>query len=179
MAIVLTRTIIEKNLSCVSFLSDNLFNFVHVSTIIWWMFCLVLMKAKVGASRCDLYHTDRRSSVQSKSFFFFLNTGWDLKKKKKKDLHRLSNFYNWLLICILYQWSFLYWKLKEKKNLYWKKNCLASQCGLTLTRSQVLASWWFQAIFSFFFFFNFNSFSKRCLVFDLTWISVCFLRFLH
>lgn len=84
MAIVLTRTIIEKNLSCVSFLSDNLFNFVHVSTIIWWMFCLVLMKAKVGASRCDLYHTDRRSSVQSKSFFFFKYwVGFEEKKKKR------------------------------------------------------------------------------------------------
>lgn len=83
------------------------------------MFCLVLMKAKVGASRCDLYHTDRRSSVQSKFFFFKYWVGFE--EKKRKDLHRLSNFYNWLLICILYQWSFLYWKLKEKKNLYWKK----------------------------------------------------------
>lgn len=151
MAIVLTRTIIEKNLSCVSFLSDNLFNFVHVSTIIWWMFCLVLMKAKVGASRCDLYHTDRRSSVQSKSFFFFLNTGWDLKKKKKRPTQAFQ-FLQLVVNMYFVPVKLFILEIKGKKKSILEKNCLASQCGLTLTRSQVLASWWFQAIFSFFFF---------------------------
>lgn len=37
-------------------------------------------------------------------------------KKYKKC--RLSYFYNWLYLCILYQWNFLYWRLKDttKKN---------------------------------------------------------------
>ena len=32
-------------------------------------------------------------------------------KKYKKC--RLSYFYNWLYLCILYQWNFLYWRLKD------------------------------------------------------------------
>lgn len=63
----------------------------------------------------------RPSFLCSVKIFFFFFKYWVGFEEKKKDLHRLSNFYNWLLICILYQWSFLYWKLKEKKNLYWKK----------------------------------------------------------
>lgn len=63
-----------------------------------------------------IIHTVVFLSVQSISIFW----NWVGFEKEKKDIHRLSNFYNWLFICILYQWSFLYWKLK-KKNLYWKK----------------------------------------------------------
>lgn len=32
---------------------------------------------------------------------------------KKKKIRRLSYFYNWLYLCILYQWNFLYWRLKK------------------------------------------------------------------
>lgn len=63
-------------------------------------------------------------------------------KKYKKC--RLSYFYNWLYLCILYQWNFLYWRLKDttkKKNLRKKKSCLAWWCGLTLTGPRV----WFLA----------------------------------
>lgn len=98
------------------------------------MSCLVLMKAKVGASWCDLYYTYDSCgffSFQSKSIFW----NWVGFEKGKKDIHRLSNFYNWLFICILYQWSFLYWKLKKK--IYIGKKSLASQCGLALIRSWV------------------------------------------
>lgn len=31
----------------------------------------------------------------------------------KKQKRRLSYFYNWLYLCILYQWDFLYWRLKN------------------------------------------------------------------
>lgn len=104
--------------------------------------------------------------------------GFEKDKRQKKDIHRLSNFYNWWFICILYPWSFLYWKLKEKKNLYWGrgkkiKNCLAYQCGLALTRSWV---WPLAGVKQFFFFFFSLAFAtKWCLIFDLLyppWISV-------
>lgn len=142
------------------------------------------MKAKVSASWCNLYYT--HSTVIYKYIFFvlfnykFLKLGGIWKRQKtKKDIHRLSNFYNWWFICILYPWSFLYWKLKEKKkNLYWGrgkkiKNCLAYQCGLALTRSWV---WPLAGVKQFFFFFFSLAFAtKWCLIFDLLyppWISV-------
>lgn len=142
------------------------------------------MKAKVSASWCNLYYT--HSTVIYKYIFFvlfnykFLKLGGIWKRQKtKKDIHRLSNFYNWWFICILYPWSFLYWKLKEKKNLYWGrgkkiKNCLAYQCGLALTRSWV---WPLAGVkqFFFFFFFFLAFATKWCLIFDLLyppWISV-------
>lgn len=48
-------------------------------------------------------------------------TGWDTTVEKKC---RLSYFYNWLYLCILYQWNFLYWRLKDttkilEKMLFW------------------------------------------------------------
>lgn len=142
------------------------------------------MKAKVSASWCNLYYT--HSTVIYKYIFFvlfnykFLKLGGIWKRQKtKKDIHRLSNFYNWWFICILYPWSFLYWKLKEKKNLYWGrgkkiKNCLAYQCGLALTRSWV---WPLAGVKQFFFsfFFSLAFATKWCLIFDLLyppWISV-------
>lgn len=140
------------------------------------------MKAKVSASWCNLYYT--HSTVIYKYIFFvlfnykFLKLGGIWKRQKTKDIHRLSNFYNWWFICILYPWSFLYWKLKEKKNLYWGrgkkiKNCLAYQCGLALTRSWV---WPLAGVKQFFFFFFSLAFAtKWCLIFDLLyppWISV-------
>lgn len=47
---------------------------------------------------------------------------------------RLSYFYNWLYLCILYQWNFLYWRLKDttkilEKMLFWP----LWWSGLTLT----------------------------------------------
>lgn len=140
------------------------------------------MKAKVSESWCNLYYT--HSTVIYKYIFFvlfnykFLKLGGIWKRQKtKKDIHRLSNFYNWWFICILYPWSFLYWKLKEKKNLYWGrgkkiKNCLAYQCGLALTRSWV---WPLAGVKQFFFFFSLAFATKWCLIFDLLyppWISV-------
>lgn len=94
-------------------------------------------------------HLDVICIIHTVVFFlfrqYFFETGWALKKEKKKKKHRLSNFYNWLFICILYQWSFLYWELK-KKNLYWKK---LSGLSMWPRLDQVLslASWWCQAIF--------------------------------
>lgn len=117
------------------------------------------MKAKVGASWCDLYSTYSSFSVQSISNFLKLGGIW--KRKKKKDIHRLSNFYNWLFICILYQWSFLYWKLK-KKNLYWKKkivwplNVASPWPGLEFGLLVVSSS--------FFFLYCSVFVSKRCLI---------------
>lgn len=74
--------------------------------------------------------------------FFKLGGIW-----KRERHNRLFDFY-WLFICILYQWSFLYWKLKKKKIYFGKKkNCLPSQCGLVSTRSWVWPLWWCQAIF--------------------------------
>lgn len=35
---------------------------------------------------------------------------------------RLSYFYNWLYLCILYQWNFLYWRLKDTSKKKKKKN---------------------------------------------------------
>lgn len=143
------------------------------------------MKAKVSASWCNLYYT--HSTVIYKYIFFvlfnykFLKLGGIWKRQKtKKDIHRLSNFYNWWFICILYPWSFLYWKLKEKKNLYWGrgkkiKNCLAYQCGLALTRSWVWPLAGVKQFFFFFFFFSLAFATKWCLIFDLLyppWISV-------
>lgn len=101
-------------------------------------------------------HLDVICIIHTVVLFFFLLSKYSIfwnwvGFEKKKDIHRLSNFYNWLFICILYQWSFLYWKLK-KKNLYWKKNCLASQCGLALTRSWV---WPLGGVKQFFFVFFF------------------------
>lgn len=143
------------------------------------------MKAKVSASWCNLYYT--HSTVIYKYIFFvlfnykFLKLGGIWKRQKtKKDIHRLSNFYNWWFICILYPWSFLYWKLKEKKNLYWgrgKKNKKLSGLSMWPCLDQVLslASCWCQAIFFFFFFFSLAFATKWCLIFDLLyppWISV-------
>lgn len=141
------------------------------------------MKAKVSASWCNLYYT--HSTVIYKYIFFvlfnykFLKLGGIWKRQKtKKDIHRLSNFYNWWFICILYPWSFLYWKLKEKKKSILGegkkiKNCLAYQCGLALTRSWV---WPLAGVKQFFFFFFSLAFAtKWCLIFDLLyppWISV-------
>lgn len=66
--------------------------------------------------------------------------------EKDERHNRLFNFYNWLFICILYQWSFFILEIKEK-SLYMEKNCLASQCGLISTRSWVRPLWWCQSIF--------------------------------
>lgn len=41
-------------------------------------------------------------------------TGWDLKSTKKKC--RLSYFYNWLYLCILYQWNFFILEIKGYNN---------------------------------------------------------------
>lgn len=137
------------------------------------------MKAKVSASWCNLYYT--HSTVIYKYIFFvlfnykFLKLGGIWKRQKtKKDIHRLSNFYNWWFICILYPWSFLYWKLKEKKNLYWGrgkkiKNCLAYQCGLALTRSWV---WPLAGVKQFFFF---SSSSLLLLPLNDAWFLIFFI----
>lgn len=142
------------------------------------------MKAKVSASWCNLYYT--HSTVIYKYIFFvlfnykFLKLGGIWKRQKtKKDIHRLSNFYNWWFICILYPWSFLYWKLKEKKIYIGGekkiKNCLAYQCGLALTRSWVWPLAGVKQFIYFFFFFSLAFATKWCLIFDLLyppWISV-------
>lgn len=44
----------------------------------------------------------------------------------KSTTNRLSYFYNWLYLCILYQWNFLYWRLKETTKI------LATLSGLVL-----------------------------------------------
>lgn len=83
-----------------------------------------------GSCKCDVCLFDNTSKI----------CHWMGFKKYKKC--RLSYFYNWLYLCILYQWNFLYWRLKDttKKNLR-KKSCLAWWCGLTLTGPRV----WFLA----------------------------------
>lgn len=130
------------------------------------MFYLVLMKAKVGASWCDLYYTYSSFFCSVNINFLKLGGIW----RRRKDIHRLSNFYNWLFICILYQWSFLYWKLKKKESIL-EKNCLASQCGLALTRSWVWPLGGVKQFFFFSFFFSFVLFfvSKSCLIFIWVW----------
>lgn len=136
------------------------------------------MKAKVSASWCNLYYT--HSTVIYKYIFFvlfnykFLKLGGIWKRQKtKKDIHRLSNFYNWWFICILYPWSFLYWKLKEKKNLYWgrgKKNKKLSGLSMWPCLDQVLslASCWCQAIF-------FSSSSLLLLPLNDAWFLIFFI----
>lgn len=136
------------------------------------------MKAKVSASWCNLYYT--HSTVIYKYIFFvlfnykFLKLGGIWKRQKtKKDIHRLSNFYNWWFICILYPWSFLYWKLKEKKNLYWgrgKKNKKLPGLSMWPCLDQVLslASCWCQAIF-------FSSSSLLLLPLNDAWFLIFFI----
>lgn len=58
-----------------------------------------------------------------------LSLDGNLKITKKS---RLSYFYHWLYLCLLYQWNFLYWQLKEKE----KKN-YPTGCGPTATGSRV------------------------------------------
>lgn len=48
---------------------------------------------------------------------------------KKVQKMQAFYFYNWLYLCILYQWIFLYWRLKDTtKNKYHKKKV----CGLVV-----------------------------------------------
>lgn len=56
---------------------------------------------------------------------------------------RLSYFYNWLYLCILYQWNFFILEIKgyNKKKILEKKICLAWWCGPTPTGPRV----WFLA----------------------------------
>lgn len=96
----------------------------------WFDRCLCCLEK--SQSRCILVWS---VNIQYFLFtnFFELGGIW----KKQNDKNRLSNFYNWLFICILYQWSFLYWKLKKKiyigKNV-WPLNvalpCLGLELGL-------------------------------------------------
>lgn len=135
------------------------------------------MKAKVSASWCNLYYT--HSTVIYKYIFFvlfnykFLKLGGIWKRQKtKKDIHRLSNFYNWWFICILYPWSFLYWKLKEKK-IYiggGEKNKKLSGLSMWPCLDQVLslASCWCQAIF-------FSSSSLLLLPLNDAWFLIFFI----
>lgn len=136
------------------------------------------MKAKVSASWCNLYYT--HSTVIYKYIFFvlfnykFLKLGGIWKRQKtKKDIHRLSNFYNWWFICILYPWSFLYWKLKEKKKSILgegKKNKKLPGLSMWPCLDQVLslASCWCQAIF-------FSSSSLLLLPLNDAWFLIFFI----
>lgn len=135
------------------------------------------MKAKVSASWCNLYYT--HSTVIYKYIFFvlfnykFLKLGGIWKRQKtKKDIHRLSNFYNWWFICILYPWSFLYWKLKEKKKSILGEGEKNKLSGLSmwpcLDQVLSLASCWCQAIF-------FSSSSLLLLPLNDAWFLIFFI----
>lgn len=104
------------------------------------MFYLVLMKAKVGASWCDLYYTYSRffffPSVQSISIFLKLGGIW--KRKEKKNRHTQAFQFLQLVVHMYFVPVKLFiLEIKEKKSILEKKKCLASQCGLALTRSWV------------------------------------------
>ncbi len=60
--------------------------------------------------------------------------GWEFKKYKKS---RLSYFYHWLYLCLLYQWNFLYWQLKEKKRKKLSDRLRGPSQGPTATGSRV------------------------------------------
>lgn len=141
------------------------------------------MKAKVSASWCNLYYT--HSTVIYKYIFFvlfnykFLKLGGIWKRQKtKKDIHRLSNFYNWWFICILYPWSFLYWKLKEKKSILGggeKKKKIVWPINVALPWPGLESGLLLVSSNFFIFFFSFFSLAfatKWCLIFDLLYPPV-------
>lgn len=70
-------------------------------------------------------------SVQSISIFW--KTGWDLRKKRHTQAFQFLQ----LVVHMYFVPVKLFILEIKEKNLYWKKNCLASQCGLALTRSRV------------------------------------------
>lgn len=126
------------------------------------MFYLVLMKAKVGASWCDLYYTYSSFSVQSISIFW----NWVGFEKEKKRRHTQAFQFLQLVVHMYFVPVKLFiLEIKEKKSiLEKKKNCLASQCGLALTRSWV---WPLGGVKQFFFLYCFVFVSKRCLILTL------------
>lgn len=129
------------------------------------MFYLVLMKAKVGASWCDLYYTYSSFSVHSISIFW----NWVGFEKEKKRHTQAFQFLQLVVHMYFVPVKLFILEIKEKKSILEKKNCLASQCGLALTRSRV---WPLGGVKQFFFLYCFVFVSKRCLILIL-------LRYLH
>lgn len=97
------------------------------------------------------------------------------KKRKKYKKCRLSYFYNWLYLCILYQWNFLYWRLKDttqtgRNRAVWPGGVADPDWSLTMISSWHGGSWllitdFLEDLWLYFFHFFF-----------LTWVS--FLSFL-
>lgn len=130
------------------------------------MFYLVLMKAKVGASWCDLYYTYSRffffPSVQSISIFLKLGGIW--KRKEKKNRHTQAFQFLQLVVHMYFVPVKLFiLEIKEKKSILEKKNVwplnVASpwpglEFGLLVVSSNLI----------FFCCFAFLS-RKRCLIF--------------
>lgn len=114
------------------------------------------MKAKVGASWCDLYYT--YSSFFLFSQYQFFETGWDLKKKKKRHTQAFQ-FLQLVVHMYFVPVKLFILEIKEKKSILEKK---LSGLSMWPRLDQVLslASWWCQAIFFLFLFFV----SKRCLI---------------
>lgn len=104
-----------------------------------------------------------------------LSLDGNLKITKKS---RLSYFYHWLYLCLLYQWNFLYWQLKEKE----KKN-YPTGCGPTATGSRV---WFLVGVQNVRFWYNDFFFLEELwlgifsLLFFILHINICFLfPFVH
>lgn len=98
------------------------------------MFYLVLMKAKVGASWCDLYYT-------YSSFFFcsvninFFETGWDLKKRQKKRHTQAFQFLQLVVHMYFVPVTLFILEIKGKKiyigkKIVWPLNVASPRPGL-------------------------------------------------
>lgn len=94
------------------------------------------------------------------SHYQFFETGWDLKRKKKKRHTQAFQFLQLVVHMYFVPVKLFILEIKEKKSILEKKNCLASQCGLALTRSRV---WPLGGVKQFFLIVLF-SVSKRCLI---------------
>lgn len=107
------------------------------------MFYLVLMKAKVGASWCDLYYT--YSSFFCSVNINFLKLGGIWKRKKKRHTQAFQ-FLQLVVHMYFVPVKLFILEIKEKKSILEKK---LSGLSMWPRLDQVLslASWWCQAIF--------------------------------
>lgn len=127
------------------------------------MFYLVLMKAKVGASWCNLYYTySRFFSVQSISIFW--KTGWDLRKKDTQAFQFLQLVVHMYFVPV----KLFILEIKEKKiyigkKIVWPLNVASPWPGLEFGLLVVSSN---------FFVFVFLSL-KKMPDFDFTRISSC------
>lgn len=90
-------------------------------------FCFILEKAvfsivtclERSQSQCILSGSCKRNVMFVWQHFGNLSLDAGILRRSWEKC-RLSYFYNWLYLCILYQWNFLYWRLNNTtKMLFW------------------------------------------------------------